>query len=67
MTFAQLIEDGCKRTKTSHAELARRLGVSKPRIPAMLRTDNMSEDLFKRCCEALGLNLRIQLIKPRGK
>lgn len=63
--FGQIIAGACKRTGTSHAELARRLNVAKPRVPAFLRGDNMSEALFKRCVLALGLDLEVNLVKRR--
>jgi plasmid maintenance system antidote protein VapI len=64
-TFGQIITEACKKTDVSHAELARRLQVAKPRVPAFLRGDNMTEGLFKRCIKALGLDLEIKLVRRR--
>ena len=62
-TFGKIIARACAQTGVSHAELARRLKVAKPRVPAIIRGDNMTEALFKRCVEALGFELEIKLIK----
>ena len=64
-TFSQIIAEACKRMNVSHAELARRLKVAKPRVPAFLRGDNMTEKLFRRCVKALELDLQIKLVKRR--
>lgn len=66
IAFGKLISNTCDRLGISHAELARRLGVAKPRVPVMLRGQNMSEALFKRCVKALGLDLDLRLVKRRS-
>ncbi len=59
--FANIIRNLCDDLGVSHGELARRLGVPKPRIPAILKCENLSELVFMRCLDALNCKLTIQL------
>ena len=61
--FGSIISAACDRQGVSHAELARRLGVAKPRVPVLLRGKNMTEQLFRRCAAALHLDLEVRLVK----
>lgn len=57
--FTDMIEALCQQDGVSHGELARRMGVKKPRIPTMLKCQNMSEAVFKRCLAALGYQVGV--------
>ena len=54
MTFGKLIRALCRAEGISNAELARRIGVSQPRIQQILASRSISEDTLRRCFKALG-------------
>lgn len=66
MTFGRIISQACKRAGISHSELARRLGVSQPRVQQIVASQSISEELLRRCAKALKLQVVLQL-KPRSK
>lgn len=64
--LADLIREAAAAMGVSHAELARRLGCSGPRIPEILRSENITEGLASRCFQALGVDLEIRMVKREG-
>jgi len=64
--LADLIREACAAMGVSHAELARRLEISGPRIPEILRSENITEGLASRCFGALGVDLEIRMVKREG-
>lgn len=54
MTFGKTIRALCRAEGVSNAELARRIGVSQPRIQQILVSRSISEEVLRRCFKALG-------------
>ena len=65
--LADLIKEACAATGVAHAELARRLEISGPRIPEILRSENITESLAAKCFRALGVDLEIRMVKKGSK
>ena len=61
--LADLVREAAASMGVAHAELARRLECSGPRIPEILRSENITEALASRCFEALGVDLEIRMVK----
>jgi hypothetical protein len=64
--LADLVREAAASMGVAHAELARRLECSGPRIPEILRSENLTEALASRCFQALGVDLKIVLVKTEG-
>jgi transcriptional regulator with XRE-family HTH domain len=56
-----------ERAGLSQRELARRVGVSQPRIAAIERSDNVTIDILEQYVEALGGRLEISVLHGRRR
>lgn len=65
-TFGQILSEACDRQGVTHYRLAQLLKVQQSRVPQIMRAKNLTERTFKRCAGALGLELRVRLVK-KGK
>lgn len=59
--FSAFVKEALNRTGMTHAEFAHRLGVHASRVPEILRSKNLTEKLFKRCVQALGMTVKVEL------
>lgn len=62
-TFAEVIKHACMKMDISQAELARRMGISAPRVTVMLQCKNIKESTFRAAADALGMEPVIRLVK----
>jgi transcriptional regulator with XRE-family HTH domain len=51
----------------SQRELAKRLGISQPRVAAIERSQNVTIDVLEQYVEALGATLEVNVVKGRRK
>lgn len=61
MTFGRTIAQACRAQGVSHSELARRIGVSQPRVQEIIRSPSITEAVLRRCARALKLKVRLEL------
>lgn len=62
----QTIRREMKQRGVGRSELARRLGVSAPRVSAILRKGNMTLETAARVFHALGVQIRIVLVNKEN-
>lgn len=70
MTFAELLADACERLNVSQSELARRYGCDPSMVNQLLTGKTatklgMHEHTFKDFAHALGLDVRVELVRKR--
>ncbi len=64
--FGELVRRACRREGVTQSELARRLGVSQSRVPQIVRSENLTEKVFRECVRALGLEVQCRLVRRRA-
>ena len=61
MKFSQIIKSVQQQQGISNSELARRLKVSKNRVATILQADNLTETVFTKALDALGVDIDIRI------
>jgi molybdenum-dependent DNA-binding transcriptional regulator ModE len=67
MRFGKLIEDACKKQGVSYKELARALRRTQPWALHVVRSENLTERVFKECAWALDMDVEVKLVKRRRR
>lgn len=65
--FRKVVIDALQRDGVTNTELAERLGVHASRVTQYLRSNNLTERVFKDIVSALGLDLEVRLVKRRAR
>ena len=61
--FGELLRQAHERSGLTQQQFADRLGVQQPRISEIFGSASITEALFDRCADALGVAIEVRLVK----
>lgn len=64
-TFGKLLKEASAEAGVSHSELARRMGVTQNRVPAIFASPSLTERTFRRAARALGFDVDVKLVRSK--
>lgn len=61
-SFGRLLAKEAELQGVTQAELAKRMGITQHRVSQIFRSPNITEEVFRRGCEALGVKPEVRLV-----
>lgn len=65
-TFGEIVRAAFDRSGMTQKQFAKALGVQQPRVAEIFKQPSMTELLFERCADALGVVIAVRLVKRRA-